>query len=298
MLEYIAFYRRYRDLFTRTQDVADVALLRSYASITYNNARAQLSAILAEQALIEARVPFDLIFDEHLGDLSKYRVIVLPDAECLSDSQLASIRRFVETGGGLIATGQSGQYDEWRRARVKAGLEGLIDGQPRARGYEEHVGGMETSGQAVRKEVGQGRSVYLPGLHFDGPMPEMSNYFRIENRFWKRPKNWEDLANAINWAAKDNALLRMGGPQHLVANLVSQPEKRRMMLHLVNYGARQGTLTESVAVRCRTPQPVKEVRLYSPDMEQPQAITASNEATAVTFSVPPVKVYTIAVMTW
>jgi hypothetical protein len=298
ILQYIAFYRRYRDFFAKTQDLADVALLRSYASITYNNASAQLSAILAEQALIQARIPFDLIFDEHLAGLSKYRVLVLPDSECLSDSELAAIRRFVEKGGGLIAIGQAGLYDEWRRVRRTAGLEGLIDGQQRARGYEERVGRGEMSGQPVRKEIGQGRSVYLPSLPFDGSLPEMENYFSIGNRFWKRPKNWQDLASAIGWAAKDNILVQIGGPEYLVANLVCQPDKRRMMLHLVNYDARRAALTRAIEVTCRVPGPAKEVLLISPDMTQTQDLELKNEPTAVTFLVPPVKVYSIAAISW
>jgi hypothetical protein len=83
MLRYIGFYRENRGLYQGTVDAGNVAVLRSYPSITYHNARAQLSAVLAEQALIHARIPFDLIFDEHLADLSKYRVLVLPDTECL-----------------------------------------------------------------------------------------------------------------------------------------------------------------------------------------------------------------------
>ena len=51
---------------TGTRDVATVAVLRSYASIAYHQAQTLLSAVLAEQALIQARIPFDLIFDEHL----------------------------------------------------------------------------------------------------------------------------------------------------------------------------------------------------------------------------------------
>ena len=66
-----------------------------------------------EQALIQAKVPFHLIFDEHLHQLSpsKCKVLILPDSECLSDDQLALIRRFVEAGGGLIATEDAGLYD-------------------------------------------------------------------------------------------------------------------------------------------------------------------------------------------
>lgn len=296
--QYISFYQRHRDLFKKAQDLADVAILRSYASITYNNADAQLSAILAEQTLIQAHVPFDLIFDEHLNDLSKYRVIVLPDSECLSDSQLATVRQFVESGGGLIAIGQSGLYDEWRRVRVKAGLEGLVGGQRRPQGYEERVERAERSGEPVRKEAGQGRTVYLPSLQFDGPMPEMRDYFSIENRFWKRPKNWQDLVNAIEWAAKDSLTLRVNGPESLVANLVTQPERQRLMLHLVNYNARKAALSESVEVVCRVAQPIKDVRLFSPDVEQPQILKWKNEASAIAFSVPAVKVYSIVAVTW
>jgi len=298
ILQYIAFYRRHRDLFIRAQDAAGVAVLRSYASITYNNARTQLSAVLAEQALIQAHIPFDLIFDEHLAGLSKYRVLVLPDSECLSDAQLAAIRRFVQNGGGLIAIGQAGLYDEWRRVRVKAGLDSLIDGQPRARGYEERVGRAERSGAPVRKEVGQGRSVYLPALQFDGPLPEMGNYFQIDNRFWKRPKNWQDLADALAWAAKDNIAVRIGGPEYLVANVVSQPGQRRMMLHLLNYNARKAALSAPVEVMCQVPGAAKEVRLISPDIDQPQVLEFKSGTSAITFSVPPIKVYSIAVISW
>ncbi|HUJ24049.1 MAG TPA: beta-galactosidase [Bryobacteraceae bacterium] len=298
ILEYIAFYRRNRDLFIKAQDAADVAILRSYPSITYNNARAQLSAILAEQALIQAHIPFSLIFDEHVADLSKHRVLILPDSECLSDAQLASIRQFVDQGGGLVAIGQSGLYDEWRRVRTKPGLADLIDGQKRASGYEERVGRMEISGKSTKKEVGQGRSVYLPGLHFDGALPEMANYFEIDNRFWKRPKNWEDLVAAVNWVAKDSLPLHVEGPEYLVANLTAQPGKRRMMVHLVNYNARKAPLPAPVALSCRTPAPATEVRLYSPDIPEPQAIASRNERSAVAFQVPPVKVYSIAVINW
>ena len=124
MLKYIAFYRKHRELFTGARDAGNVALLRSYPSIAYNHARAQLSAILTEQTLIQARIPFDLVFDEHLEDLSKYRVLILPDSECLSDPQLAAVRAFVEKGGGLLAIGQSGPVRRVEKAADAARPDG------------------------------------------------------------------------------------------------------------------------------------------------------------------------------
>jgi len=60
MVKYISFYRQRRDLYAATRDVATIAVFRSYPSLTYHNSQAQLSAILAEQALIQARIPFHL----------------------------------------------------------------------------------------------------------------------------------------------------------------------------------------------------------------------------------------------
>jgi hypothetical protein len=298
VLDAIAFYRRWREFFVGTEDVARVALLRSYASIAYHQPSAQLSAVLAEQALIQARIPFDLVFDEHLADLSKYRVLVLPNSECLSDGQLASIRRFVENGGGLVAVGQSGLYDEWRRVRLRSGLDGLVDGQKPARGYEERVARVAVAGEPVRKQVGKGRSVYLPSLRFDGTLPEMGNYFRVDNRFWKRPQNWQEFVEAIGWAGNEETPVQVTAPEYLALNVVAQAEKKRWMIHLVNYNARHAPLPAPVEVTCRTPSTAREVRLYSPDLEAPRKIEARNAAGAVGFTLPAVKVYSLAVVSW
>jgi hypothetical protein len=301
MLKYLAFYRQNRDLFIGTEDVATVALLRSYPSITYHHARAQLSAILVEQALIQARIPFGLIFDEHLSDLSKYKVLVLPDSECLSDEQLPLIRRFVENGGGLVAVGQAGLYDQWRRLRIKPGLRGLVDAQAPAREYEESVEALTLpAGPAARKEFGKGRVVYFPGVEFDGPLPEPEPYFTISNRFWKRPKNWAEIIEGIRWAANDDIPVHVTGPDFLVANLVDQPDQQRRLLHLVNYNAKNVPLVQSIEVKCHLPQgkAASEVKVYSPDLDAPRALNFRAEASRVLFTVPQVRTYSVVAVTW
>jgi hypothetical protein len=223
--EYVAFYRKYRDLFLATEDVASVAVLRSYPSITYHNMHAQLEAILIEQALIQKGIPFDLVFDEHLADLSKYKALILPNSECLSDAQLSYIRNFVERGGGLVVTGASGLYDEWRRLRVHPGLRGLVEGQSAGESYVESVkpGGTAVSGNVTRREYGRGRVIYVPEVQFDGVLPTAEPYFEINNRYWKLPANWEAITNGVRWAGRDLIPLQVSGPPFLVANLVSQP---------------------------------------------------------------------------
>jgi glycosyl hydrolase family 42 (putative beta-galactosidase) len=295
MLKYIAFYRRHRDLYVGAQDSGTVALLRSYPSITYNQPRVQLGTILMEQALIQARIPFDLVFDQHLKDLSKYRVLILPETECLSDEQLAQVRRFVENGGGLIATGQAGMYDEWRRVRVKPGLEGLIDVRAEAVGYQESVEQTEISGAGTRKEVAKGRVVYFPAVQYDGPVPEHADYFEIGSRFWKLPKNWMEITESVRWAARNEIPATITGPLYLVANVVDQPEKRRRMIHLVNYNSGKVPEIAGVRVTCRLPDGAvpKEVTLYSPDLNAPRTLPPAN-----TIAVPPVKVYSVVAVSW
>ncbi|MGH9663484.1 MAG: hypothetical protein ACRD9L_03555, partial [Bryobacteraceae bacterium] len=299
MHKYIEFYRNNRDLFHRTRDVADVAVLRSYASIAYNQPHCQLSAILAEQALIEGAVPFHLIFDKHLENLDAYRSVVLPDSECLSDAQISAIRRFVERGGGLVAVGSAGLYDQWRRLRVKPGLEGLVERQPPARGYEESVHGHQIEGREQRKEVGRGRVFYLPALNFDGPLPEFGPYFRVDNRFWKKPANAKEFLEGLAWAINGDPAVRVNGPNHLVANAVEQRANRRTAIHLVNYAAHESPL-EGIQVSCRGPEgaAAPRARLYSPDISAAQDLTVENRSGVAVFSVPSLKTYAIAVVQW
>jgi len=301
MLKYITFYRQNREIFHKTEDVATVAVLRSYPSLAYHNAKAQLSAILIEQTLIQSRIPFDLVFDEHLADLSKYKVLILPDSECLSEQQITAVRQFVDRGGGLLASGGAGLYDEWRRVRVRPGLSGLADSQPRAEAYQERVEGSDAAARLpVRQEYGKGRVVYFFSLPLDGIRPDPSPYFNIDNRFWKRPKNWPEIQEAIRWAGKAAFPVEVSGPAYLVANLVSQSDKQRLLLHLVNYNARNAPSIQSVDVNLQTPngKTIKEVRLITPDSTHPENLEFSKADSRITFTVPEVKTYSVIVVSW
>jgi hypothetical protein len=103
----------------------------------------------------------------------------------------------------------------------------------------------------------------------------------------------------VRWAARDAIPVQVGGPAYLVSNVVEQPEKRRMMLHLVNYNAKKVAALDPVQISCRLPQgqTAKEVRIYSPDMDESRTVEMKNGASEVTFAAP-VKTYTIAVVTW
>ncbi len=58
--------------------------------------------------------------------LARYRVLILPDAAALSDSQADAIRGFVREGGGLIATCETSLYDELGTPRRDFALADLL----------------------------------------------------------------------------------------------------------------------------------------------------------------------------
>ena len=298
--KYITFYRNHRELYVNTHDDSSVGVLRSYPSITYHNARAQLGAVLVEQALIQSHVPFTLIFDEPLPDLSRYNVLILPDSECLSDAQIAAIKGYVEHGGGLVALGQAGLYDQWLRPRAQPGLHDLFSGQKPGRRFGDEVHWRELSGPTIKNEYGAGRVAYVPGVHFAGPLPPMTPFFAIKNEFWKKPENTAQIVDSVRWASRDALPVSVAGPDYLVANLVEQSANGLSLLHLVNYDAVRTPLLKNVQVTLQVPAGKRPsgLDLVSPDSNSQLNLSLRSDDSGAHFVIPEIRTYSVAVVHW
>lgn len=301
-LEAVAFYRRYREFFVGSEDLAPVALLRSYASIAYHQRACQLSALLLEQTLIQSRIPFTLIFDEQLEHLHRYKVLILPNSECLSDRQLALIRKFVAAGGGVVATEQTGLYDEWRRLREVPGLHDWFPAQTAGRGWpeREQLNRHRRMAPPIARTWGRGRLVYFPRLEFDGPFPPLQQYFSMGPAFWKAPHGWRRIAREIRWAHKSPLPIEISGPDFLAANFVTQAQPRRLMAHLVNYGLARTPQLSNIVLRCRWPGPGlanAQVTLYMPG-EEPRPLAARWQGGKMVCRIPELRAYAMAVIHW
>jgi hypothetical protein len=79
-------------------------------------------------ALIEARVPFEMVHDRLLdaGHLEPFRTLILPAIAALSDGQCEQLRQFVARGGGIVATTDTSLCDEWGVKRKDFGLADLF----------------------------------------------------------------------------------------------------------------------------------------------------------------------------
>jgi Hypothetical glycosyl hydrolase 6/Beta-galactosidase trimerisation domain len=66
------------------------------------------------QALIESRIPFEMVHDRLLGPqhLTAFKTLILPNIAALSDAQCDQLRTFVKNGGNIIATYETSLYDE------------------------------------------------------------------------------------------------------------------------------------------------------------------------------------------
>ncbi len=299
--EYVEFYQRNRDRYEDAEDLANVGVLRPYASLTYNNAAVQLCTVLVEQALIEAGVPFDHVFDEGLRDLSKYKVLILPNSECLSDEQIALLRSYVERGGALVAIGQAGQYDEWRRVRIAHGLIGMVDAQKPVLDYQEDVEFQAgVAGPSSRKTVGRGRVGYMPAVEYDGVLPPHQPYFAITSEFWKRPKNWMQLVELVQWAAQDQLQIKLDGPRGMVVNYTGQPSKQRAFVHFLNYAQTVAATEKPISIGVRLPdnRQASRITVYTPGSKAEQTINFSKDGTLTLFKIPRVEVYSLAMIEW
>jgi len=112
-----AVYRTYGEVNRRTAalepylrgctPIADVAVLHSALSL-WSNSAAAIAISGAHTALAEEHVVFSILNSSTLPTaLGSYRVLVLPEQSILTDAEIDAIRRFVQSGGVLIATGDT-----------------------------------------------------------------------------------------------------------------------------------------------------------------------------------------------
>ena len=83
-------------------------------------------------ALLRARIPYLPVHADHIErDTEAFNLatLILPNLGALSNAQCGIIRRFVEGGGGLLATGESSRYDESGEPRSDFALADLFGAQ-------------------------------------------------------------------------------------------------------------------------------------------------------------------------
>lgn len=108
--------------------LAQVGLIYSQQTAWYVGNRVEDHIKGWYQALIEARIPFEMVHDRMLAaaEVEQFKTLIVPNVVALSDDQCRHLRSFVERGGGLIATHETSLCDEWGVRRGNFGLADLF----------------------------------------------------------------------------------------------------------------------------------------------------------------------------
>jgi hypothetical protein len=114
--------------FHTKKSIANVALLVGQRSNRLYKAPAGCDGLDSVngmyQILTEARIPFDVILDSDLTPekLGKYSALVLSNIALMSDAQALQIEAFAAKGGSVLATFETGAYDENGAPRAELAL--------------------------------------------------------------------------------------------------------------------------------------------------------------------------------
>jgi hypothetical protein len=127
------WHHRHEPYLRNERSLARVAMLVSEQTATFHGGaphqeRHRDHASGMYHALVEARLPFDMVHEAFLTPerIDRYRVIVLANAAALSDAQCAALASYVERGGRIVATFETSLYDEWGGRRADFGLADLF----------------------------------------------------------------------------------------------------------------------------------------------------------------------------
>jgi hypothetical protein len=120
--------------FRNTAPVARIGIVYSQQTAQFYAGAADLHRLVEDpqlgmyQALIEARIPFEMVHELNLdaANLSRFKTLILPNIAALSDQQCQQLRDYVKSGGSLVATYETSLCDEQGNPRADFGLAGLF----------------------------------------------------------------------------------------------------------------------------------------------------------------------------
>lgn len=230
-------------------------------------------------------VPFDFIVlghpefwddSEALSRLSDYEILVLSNAEAMSDEQAGAIRNFVEKGGALLSFGAIATRDQDSNPRRTMALGGLI--KP----------GLNT--------VRNGKTLHLSGN------PGFSYWRHVVEERKEDTSNYKTIRDAVLSLSRAPPAINTNAPDNVSVSLLRQAD-RSIQVHIVNldYNEEDDSIAEKDGLRIKVKVPSgfsieeKEGRLMTPDGNgSPERLEYTFLDGYVEFEVPHLRIYSIA----
>ncbi|MBT3380893.1 MAG: hypothetical protein HN742_12680 [Lentisphaerae bacterium] len=274
---YARFLNANRALFLNRQPVARVALVYSVPTCfwrhfhtywIYWRAGSNHGKWIGQVARVleDAHIPYepvvfghpDLLDDEEqLASLDRYDVLVLTDVDCVSDRQAEAVRRFKKRGGRVVVIGEFGSRNEDFISRAKR--------------------------------------LMPPGL----PTSVLEDFRNLKTSPGTVRAARTALCEAIQ---RPRAVIETNAPRTLSMAFWRDAAGRRLSLHMVNssvdleHHAFRPTTGVEVSLRLPERFDFNRIRLISPD-SPPADLAFKRQGETISFRVPSVRCYTIAVLT-
>jgi hypothetical protein len=131
--EVFDWHYAHAEYFRNVRSLARVGMVYSQQTAAYYGgpdagAKVDDPALGFYEALVEARIPFEMVHDQLLDreHLAPFRTLIFPNIAAMSAEQCDQVRAFAERGGSVIATYETSLYDEWGTARADFGLAALF----------------------------------------------------------------------------------------------------------------------------------------------------------------------------
>ena len=114
------------------QPVAEVAILDPATTLRHHGQETRASTEADDlgfyHALVEARIPFEMVSDQAMtsGLLDRFKVLVLANSTCLSDEQIRTLEAYVARGGSIVAAHETSTRTALNQPRHAIGLGPLL----------------------------------------------------------------------------------------------------------------------------------------------------------------------------
>lgn len=274
------FLHERREFLSARSSPARIAVLRGTASMRYNRDETYWGAMQVEQVLIQNRMIFQIVADEHLDDLGGYRLLMLPNTEAIGEKEAERIRSFARNGGHVLAIGSVGVFDDWRR----------ILPEPRFRDLEP---AKKDRGGGWTARVGKGVFVYLPRIEPSVEIDFSRAGSVLPDVAFGLPKNERQILRAIRSFGKDVCGIWAKAPRSVALEWWQHGSEDNRSIHVVNYDASRKARNIAIEVEAAPGCRVRRVIQFAPEMDKPRALAFTQDKGLIRFRIPVVDLYTI-----
>ena len=115
---------------------AEIAILDPSTTLRHHDYASRKAAEMHDQgfyqALVEAKLPFEMLSDQAMtpANLDRFKVVILANSTCLSDSQAKMLDDYVRRGGSLVAAFETGTRTEDNQPRDGIALASILGVTP------------------------------------------------------------------------------------------------------------------------------------------------------------------------